>query len=56
MVGAAVASPLVWSADSQWALYLSNDVLRLYDRASGSLRTLDNLPDLKAFGEVPPFQ
>ena len=52
VVGAAVASPLVWSADSQWALYLSNDVLRLYDRASGRLRTLDNLPDLKAFGVV----
>ncbi len=48
--GAAVGSPVLWSADSQWALYLSGDVLRLYDRASGSLRTLNNLPELKAFG------
>ncbi|NND73868.1 MAG: hypothetical protein HKN44_02575 [Ilumatobacter sp.] len=54
--GAAVASPLLWSADSQWALYLSGDILRLYDRASGTLRTLNNLPQLKAFGPAVPFE
>lgn len=55
--GASVGSPMLWSDDSQWALYLSGDVLRLYDRASGSLRTLNNLPELKAFGPafVPAF-
>lgn len=53
--GAAVGSPMLWSADSQWALYLADDVLHLYDRAGGSLRTLSNLPELKAFGPAVQF-
>lgn len=53
--GVGVASPLAWTADSRYALYLSGDVLRLYDRAAEVLHTLDELPQLKAFAVVPEF-
>lgn len=52
--GVAAASPIVWTPDSRYALFLSGDVLRVYDRDASGLRSLDSLPDLKAFALVPP--
>lgn len=46
-------TPVIWSADSMYAAFLSDDVLRLYDRASSALRTIDTVVDLKAIAAVP---
>jgi hypothetical protein len=48
-----VSTPVIWSADSRYAVFLSDDVLRLYDRASAALRTIDTVLDLQTIAEVP---
>ena len=48
-------TPIVWSNDSQYAAYVSGDILRVYDRAAGVLKDLSQLPRIKTFTEfVPP--
>jgi hypothetical protein len=42
-----------WSADSQYGLYLSGDILQLYDRATNSVRTLGAYPKLRSFAVIP---
>ncbi|MGI9646335.1 MAG: hypothetical protein ACR2O6_13600 [Ilumatobacteraceae bacterium] len=48
-------TPIVWSDDSQYAIYVSGDILQLYDRAAGVVKDLSQLPRIKTFTEfVPP--
>lgn len=51
--GVASETPIVWTADSSFALFLSSGTLRLYDRETNGLITLANLPTLRTFTLVP---
>jgi hypothetical protein len=43
------ASPVVWSADGRYVVWLSESTIHLYDRDSESLVMLDELPALRSF-------
>lgn len=54
--GAVIAAPtpkagtaVAWSGDSQHAVFLGSDSLHLYDRAAGTVITLDRAPPLVSF-------
>lgn len=50
--GPAVSSPVVWSDDSRYAVYLSGERLRVFDRDASQLKELGQVPAVLAFAEA----
>lgn len=48
-----MSSPIIWTADSRFAVFLADDMLQIYDRAAGLVRPQTSLPQLKAIAAAP---